>query len=721
LRDIIRLERHTLASQREQRRLRFGPFDADAATGELRRDGRAVRLQEQPFQVLIALLERPGEVVTREELRARLWPADTFGEFDQGLNTAINKLREALGDSAASPRFIETLPKRGYRFVHPIEPDAEPAVANVSAPPESEPKRSRTYIAIPLALVACILAVVWAWRPLPDQSLPFRHFTLRFNAPTNDAPHGLIAVSPNGHHIAIVDRGKTTIWVQDLEHPQARMIEGTEHTGTVFWSPDSLVIGFVAETRKLKKVAVKGGPVTLLYEGPEYISGASWNPDGRSIVFASGTPSSLYVVSANGGSPVILISAEKSTGKAEQRAGLANNTSWLSNPHFLQTARGFTKLLYENKTRRTLVLRDMESGVEHVLGEGTNGTYSPDRHLVYRSGSDLWARPLSPEKAKLEGEPFLVARLATDPSVASDGTLVYRDVVTSQLVWRNRLGTRLGTVGNPVDVVAYPCLSPDGRRVAVETLENENLDIWAIDVERGARVRLSSHPSTEVVPVWSPEGDQVAFGSYRAGNIDILSRPSDAGGDELTIAAGTLNERISDWSRDGQYILYSIYPKNGSDLAYLQRAEGGRWESHPLLETPAYETSAKFSPDGRYVAYLSDESGQNELYVREFVPGGRKWPVSTNGASQIRWGRNGRELFYSEAGTLMAVPVSFVGGFSAGQPSRLFSHPAFSTTTDANYDVSPDGQRIVLPERVGEQERVIHVVQNWLAGFRKNL
>jgi serine/threonine-protein kinase len=129
---------------------------------------------------------------------------------------------------------------------------------------------------------------------------------------------------------------------------------------------------------------------------------------------------------------------------------------------------------------------------------------------------------------------------------------------------------------------------------------------------------------------------------------------------------------------------------------------------------------AKFSPDGRYVAYLSDESGRYELYVREFVPGGRKWPVSTNGASQIRWSRNGRELFYSEAGTLIAVPVNFSGGFSAGQASRLFSDPRFATVTDPNYDVSADGQRIIMPERVGDQERVIHVVQSWLAGFRKN-
>ena len=237
-------------------------------------------------------------------------------------------------------------------------------------------------------------------------------------------------------------------------------------------------------------------------------------------------------------------------------------------------------------------------------------------------------------------------------------------------------------------------------------------------MERGTRIRLSSHPSTEILPVWSPGGDQVAFGSYRAGNIDIFTRDSEAEHEEKTLAAKPISERVSDWSRDGRYILYgALDPNKGMDLWYLQR-NAGQWEHHPLLETPANERSPKFSPDGRYVAYISDESGRDELYVREFPVGGRKWPVSANGASQVRWSRNGRELFYTESTTLIAVPVSTNPRFTAGLPSRLFSHPGFLNWPDANYDVTADGQRIIVPERVGEQERMIHVVQNWSAEFR---
>ena len=389
---------------------------------------------------------------------------------------------------------------------------------------------------------------------------------------------------------------------------------------------------------------------------------------------------------------------------------------WLINPNFLPSERGSRKLLFES--RSSLFLRDMNTNLQHEIGPGRKATYSLSGHLVYRAGSDLWARPFSLQHARFEGEAVQVARMATDPSVASDGTLVYRDLGTSQLVWVDRRGARTGTAGLPSNGMYYPALSPDGRRVALEALENESLDVWVVDIERRTRVRLSSHPASEILPTWSPGGEKVAFGSYHAGNLDIVVRDTDGSREEATLAAGPLNERVSDWSRDGQYILYWVHPKNGTDVWYLQRSAGGRWEPHPLLETSAQERSAKFSPDGRYVAYISDESGRDELYVREFLSGGRKWPVSTNGASQVRWSRKGRELFYTEGDTLIAVPVSTAGGFTAGPPSRLFSHPGFGNWSDPNYDVTADGQRIILPERMGEQERMIHVVQNWFTELR---
>jgi eukaryotic-like serine/threonine-protein kinase len=287
------------------------------------------------------------------------------------------------------------------------------------------------------------------------------------------------------------------------------------------------------------------------------------------------------------------------------------------------------------------------------------------------------------------------------------------------LVWLDRRGAAAGKIELPANGVYYPALSPDGQRVAAETWEKENLDVWISDVVRGTRIRLTSHPATEVVPVWSPHGDEVAFSSYRTGNTDIFVRRADGGTEEARLTAAPQDERVSDWSRDGQYIVYSlVHPRNGSDLWYLKRDAAGKWEPHAFLETPFNEQTAKFSPDGRYVAYLSDESGREELYVREFPSGVRKWLISTRGASQVRWGRDGRELFYAEAGTLMSVAVRTAPRFDVGPSTRLFSHTAFTVWRDPDYDISPDGRTFVVPQTTAAPEPMIHVVQNWFAEFR---
>jgi Tol biopolymer transport system component len=271
-----------------------------------------------------------------------------------------------------------------------------------------------------------------------------------------------------------------------------------------------------------------------------------------------------------------------------------------------------------------------------------------------------------------------------------------------------------------VDGVFYPALSPDGRSVAVETLENGNLDVWVYDLERGARTRLTAHTATDIVPVWSPNGDAIAFSSYRSGNIDVFVRQADASAEMKTIAATPNNERVSDWSHDGRYIIYSVLdPKNGFDIWYVERNEQGHWEPHPYLQSPSEELAAKLSPDGRYIGYMSDETGRDEVYVRPFPVANRKWSISAKGGRQIRWRRDGREIFYLEGDSLMAVPVRNTMEFEPGPARPLFSNVGLDAWPEANYDVSPDGERFLLPQRVSSQERNIHVVQNWFAEFRK--
>ena len=407
-------------------RVRFGPYEADVAAGELRKNGGLVRLQEQPFQILITLLSRAGEVVTREELRERLWPNDSFGDFDQGLNTAINKLREALADSAAHPQFIETLPKRGYRFTHPVE--AEPmqsVVQDTLAKRLPLGKPYSLFAIVPILIAVGIFALRWAGAPTRDQPLSLRRFTIKHPVPGSSVNYRLLAVSPDGNHIVITaDRGDRRLWIRDLDQEQPRPLEGTEGAWVPFWSPDSKSIGF-GVYGKMQKISAKGGsPIVLCDVGDCRISGGSWSPDGASIVFTTASDTLLYQVPASGGTARLLLSPKMLDGS--QAPGR------LGQPYFLPGEGRSEAVIFVYKD--SLMVLETATGRYHVLGRGTNPSYSPNGHLLYRFGNDLWSRPFSLQQLRFAGEAFRIARDATDPSVSSDGTLVYRDAVAEQLV-----------------------------------------------------------------------------------------------------------------------------------------------------------------------------------------------------------------------------------------------------------------------------------------------
>ena len=704
--------------------MRFGAFDADFGAGVLRKNGRRVPLQEQPFQILAALLERPGDILSRDELRHRLWPGQTFGDFDQGLNTAINKLREALDDSAANPRFIETLPKRGYRFTYPLAPEISAGRDEASPAPASRQGRKYALVVAVVALLAAILGIAVGRRDPTELRLPVRRFAIRPPVPLAPAPSwaSALAVSPDGKHIAFIGEDKSRrLWVQDLDQESPRAIEGTEGAWRPFWSPDSSAVGFVVGA-ELKKVSLRDGSVIRLCgDCTRAFFGATWSPDGRFIVFSNGAPASLYEIPSIGGAPRLL----RSWGQAQFNGGSAAKSPGLVySPHFLPAEAGGRIVVFSfGYPAATLVLLNLDTGREAVLGPGFNAVYSRTGHLLYQSRTataDLWAQPFSLRRLSATGEPYRVARMAIDPSVASDGTLIYRDAGSERLIWRDRRGTHMASIGAPMDGFYYPALSPDGRSVAVETLENGNQDIWVYDLERRTRTRLTTHAATDIVPVWSPGGDTVAFSSFRSGNIDIFTSKTDGSGDIQTLAATPMNERVADWSRDGRHILYSIHhPKNGFDIWYMKRDQQNQWESHPFLQTPSNEIAPRLSPDGRYVAYVSDETGRDEVYVTPFPSGNGKWSTSTHCGRQIRWRRDGRELFYLEEDTLIAVTVRATPEFAPGPAVRLFSNAALHTWHEANYDVSPNGTRFLMPGRMSEQDRVIHFVQNWFAEFRK--
>jgi Tol biopolymer transport system component len=445
----------------------------------------------------------------------------------------------------------------------------------------------------------------------------------------------------------------------------------------------------------------------------EFFFGGTWSADGEVMVFASG--GGLWQVSALGGEPSPISLPEE----------VSEIVHW---PHFLPVEAGPRVLAFAHGgSNGTLHVYDVETGRFENLGPGDRVFYSPSGHLVYQpsySTHDLWALPFSLDTLSAAGEAFPIAENARIPSVARDGTLVYLDGAPEgapQLVWLDRRGNKTGEIGQPQQSLGFPALSPDGRLVAVEA----EGDVWVYDIERGVRTRLSTGPEHDRRPVWSPAGDEVAFTSLRAGNDDIFLRQADGSGEEMLLATTPRHERVSDWSLDGNYLLYHLRSSGDEgDLWYLMRSEDGSgWDPHSFLQTSFGEVTPRLSPDGRYVAYLSNESGQYEVYVRPFPDGGRKVTVSSNGGTKVRWSRDGNELFYVEGQTLVAVSVVSGSSLSVDSVTRLFEHPSLSRGGFfAPYDVSADGQRFILPEAVrasaDASEPSIHVVQNWYEEFR---
>ena len=584
------------------------------------------------------------------------------------------------------------------------------------------------------ALLALVFAFLWlsSTDTAPEAPLLRFAFTPAVGVGISNALTDTnVAISPNGRHIAFTaadPQGK--LWVQDLDQQRPRAIEGTEGAWGPFWSPDSNFIGFAAGG-EVKKVSVQGGLASRLCQLPAiHFHRGSWSPDGEVIVFSSGTPGgahSLYEVPARGGTANLLIAPEESEGSP---GGPTGAITW---SHFLPSEAGARVLVFTfgSLAEATMMVQDLETGQRELLGPGDFPFYSASGHLVYQSDPlthDLWALPFSLDTLKATGEAFPISENSRGPTIAADGTLVYLDgtgLRRQQLVWLDRRGEKTGEIGVAQEAIGSPALSPDGRLLAVAAREGSNLDVWVYDIDRGVRTRLSTSPEIDFRPVWSPAGDEVAFSSNRAGNSDIFLRQADGSGEAKVLLATPHPDWVSDWSRDGKYLLYHREdPETRGDLWYLERNEDGSgWEPHPFLQTPFGERVPRFSPDGRYVAYVSDESGQNEVYVQPFPEGGRKVTVSSNGGTKVRWSRDGKELFYVERETLVAVSVSSGSSFSVGSATRLFEHPGLLTGGSyAPYDVSADGQRFILAESVGAgadaPEPSIRVVQNWLAEFR---
>lgn len=688
--------------------IRFGVFEIHLTAGELRKNGLKVKLQEQPFQVLALLIERRGEVVTQEELRQKLWPADTFVDFEHSLGTAIKKIRQALGDSATNPRFVETLPKRGYRFITPVHEGPCPRITR-----SPWPHRLPWGIAVASSLLALAVSLLH-FSETPSE-IPFRKLVVTLPVAYEAAADAGLAISPNGRYIAIA--GGERMWLQDLEQQNPRPIAGTEGAYAPFWSPGSDFVGFQARGQ-LKKVSIHSGPPIQLCRtnGSEDLFRATWSPDGNSIVFPAGNPLILYEVPSSGGMPKPLITPEQT--------GFPPSETGLFFPHFLPAEAGGRVLVFTamHGDETTMVVQDLDTGRQEILGPGNLPFYSPSGHLIHQPAylsSEIWALPFSLDRLKATAKPFPIVQDGRRPTISTNQTLVYvqQESPQRQLTCLDRAGRKTCEIGRSQTDICDLRLSPDGRRLLYRIRDNSNLDLWICDLVLGSRTLLAGGPKIDATPAWSPDGRQVAFAS----DFDIFVQSADGSGPASPLGSSSQSRWVEDWSRDGRYILYGDNGgETGDDLWYLERdGEESEWEPHPFVQDRFDQWGAQFSPDTRYVAYVSSHSGQNEICVRRFPEGHPRVTVSINGGRKPRWRQDGKELYYLQGTTLMAVPVSTEPSFSASMPTPLFEHPALIDRWGYEYDVSADGHRFIVAETAGEEPKAwIQVVQNWFQEFR---
>ena len=565
--------------------------------------------------------------------------------------------------------------------------------------------------------------------------------------PPEKASLGSFAVSPDGRWLAFTagTAGQDRLWVRPLDALTPQALPGTEGASYPFWSPDSRLIGFFARGT-LKKIGVTGGPVKTLWDAGLGVGGA-WNRDGVIVFAAIGY--GLFRVSDKGGELALITAVDRAMLEVDYHS-----------PSFLPDGRHFLYYVISGrKETRGIYLGSLDGAVkQQLLSFESNAVYAPSLspgrqagYVFFLQEGALLAQPFDAQQLKLTGEPFFVAeRVGTDPnlargnfSVSDNAVLVYDSVVSRQrkeLVSVDRGGKPIRPLG-VAGGWAGPWLSPDEKRVVIDPLDRQTdtPDLWLYDLAGGGPSRFTFHRAYDIFPVWSPDGSRIVWSSNReGGQYDLYEKAaSGAAQDELLLKSSNW-KFPTDWSLDGHFLIYyQIDPKTKRDIWVLPLT--GDRKPFKFLQTEANEAGAQLSPNGRWMAYTSDQSGSFEIYVRSFPSGGGQKLVSTRGGFGPHWRRDGKELFYyAPDGNLMAVEVKdgvpgiisagTQGGlsdrqgasFEAGVPRPLFEFRSGSfAPTIGPFTVTADGQRFLLNRIVDESGGApLTVLVNWTAGLQ---
>jgi len=585
--------------------------------------------------------------------------------------------------------------------------------------PQVSAQRKRT----PWTLVTALLGTALVVSPLYFRQAPVDFPAVEFNVPLPDDaasfPMDSVAVSPNGRYLALkaVGRdGADRLWLRPMDSSSARALPGTAGVGNFFWSPDNRFIGFFSGS-KLTRIDLDGGPPVTLYDGAMPGTG-TWSRDGH-ILFklesraAVASPEGLYRISYQGG-PV-----EPVTPRGNHEYDTL---------HFLPDGRRFlfsmrgpggvsgTYLESMERMEPKLLIPDSSWGL-YTRQRGSSQTY-----ILFVRQMLLMAQPFDMDHERMTGEAFaLMPKQLTSPtsfSASENGVIAYQSgSYECVLRWVNRHGEQISALPVKGDY-RQMSLSPDETMLAFTRVDWPVSNVWLTELSRGTITRLTSDRANDWYPIWSPDGRRVVFSSTRDGSLDLYERDATGAGSDGVLLRSAALKSLSSWSRDGRFLAYWVSDPTTQNDIWILPLSGDR-KPFAFLQTEYDELHPAFSPDGHWIAYTSDESGRQEVYVRSFegAPAGTggKWRISTDGGSHPKWRADGKELFYlAPDRKLMSAEIRPGPGLNRGVPQPLFQTQVLIRDYLVSYDVAANGQRFLLNTPVEEtQSAPVTVITNW--------
>ena len=737
-------------------RYAFGSFLFDPLSRELSKFGVKLRFEDKPARVLATLLERPGDVVSRTELQELLWPDGINVDFEHGLNKCVNKLRAVLGDDPTEPIFIETLSGRGYRFVAAVQllgtPSSSVAPSNGESqreqlaqgtppvdgtvipilrseiPGDQTRKRklpvTRNVLFGAIAGLLILFLTVFSLNNLNSKAAPSHNRTTRsfvaYPPGWQVKDLGSLtmppSLSPDGEQMAFVavdGTGHTSLLVRDLHSLEAEKVENTDGAMLPFWSPDGKEIAFFAEY-KLKRANLAKRTVLTICDAEEP-RGGTWGP-GNKI---------LFVPESNG--PIFLVNALEGVPKAVMAPDEVTYTTYRW-PEFLPDGEQFLFLAAnhnsDNHVHPALFLGKLDGSAPRLIAESdSNATYSAGR-LLFTSGGKLIAQQFDISTGTLAPHAEIITTdVDYDPGVwraafaATDEILLYRLRSSWQerkLAWFDGTGKLLEQIG-PTGPYFDVSLSPDGNSLGTR-YGDPDMNVWITHGDK-TLTRITDKP-INYRPIWSPEGNQVAYAFHRAASrYGFCVKDTQGKNNETELRISNYSLDVRSWSPDGKSLLIIAESSTGgNELSVFDLASRVQ---RTYLSTGSADSrfmDAQFSPDGRWVAYSALQKGRPEIFVSSFPQASRKFQVTFDGGVFPRWRRDGKELYYMTPNKMLwAVSITDSNALTrTANPRELFRPPAFVLSWSSSpYDVDRTGKRFaVVCDPRPEQSQFV-LVTNW--------